>query len=825
MINKMTEKAQRVLKLAEQSAVDFGGGVACTEHILLAILSEGTSLAAQILAHLGIQYDQVINAIDKDIQSNVTFKGYSPKAKSVLQNAVQEATNMDVNYVGTEHLLLGLAAEEEGQAARLIYDISGADYDQIRAHVYNVLTHGLMQMPGAAGPNGMSPEKQGKTGGKKAKSVTPTLDEFGRDLTQMAIDDKLDPVIGRSKEIQRVIQILSRRTKNNPVLIGDPGVGKTAIVEGLAQQIVSSKVPETLFNKRVITIDMSSLVAGSKYRGDFEERMKKVVEEVRNSKDVILFIDELHTLVGAGAAEGSIDAANILKPALSRGEMQCIGATTLDEYRKHIEKDAALERRFQPVTVGEPTEEDSVAIIEGLRDKYEAHHRVHITDEAIKASVKLSSRYISDRFLPDKAIDLLDEACSKVRLAAHIAPPDLKAIEAELAEIRKEKEAVINAQEFEKAVALRDTEKNLSEKLLEQREDWEKSKTTSVLVVNEEDIAQVLADWTGIPASRLHEDEKDRLLNLEQLLHQRVIGQEEAISTISQAMRRARAGLKDVKRPIGSFIFLGPTGVGKTELAKALANVMFGSDDTMVRLDMSEYMEKHSVSRLVGSPPGYIGYDEGGQLTEAVRRHPYCVLLLDEIEKAHPDVFNTLLQVLEDGRLTDSRGRTVDFKNTIIIMTSNVGASTLKKEATMGFDIGDNNQEKSRYEAIKEKMLNALKSTFRPEFVNRIDDIVVFRPLNNQDISAITKLMMKDVEGRLAEQEISLKVEDKVLEFLAKTGYDEAYGARPLRRAILHNLENPLSEDLLKDKFLAGDTILATLDEEKAKVVFTKETK
>ena len=823
MIKKLTEKAQMIMKLAERIACDVGGGVADTEHILLAILSEGSSMAAKILSDLGLTQED-INEYMQDGGSAEVFRGFAPKGKSVIQLALNESSLMGVNYVGSEHLLLGLVAEEEGLAARIIAEKLGLGLDEMRQIVYDVLTNGQYSASQGQGMNmGAAGVPAAKAGTKNKKSATPTLDEFGRDLTVMAKEEKLDPVIGREKEVERVIQILSRRTKNNPVLIGEPGVGKTAIVEGLAQQIVAGKVPETLVGKRVVALDMSSIVAGAKYRGDFEERMKKVVEELRESKEVILFIDELHTLVGSGSAEGSIDGANILKPALSRGEIQCIGATTLDEYRKHIEKDAALERRFQPVVVGEPTVEDSIEILKGLRDRYEAHHRLAISDEAIKSAVELSSRYLADRFLPDKAIDLLDEACSKVRLANQTAPPDLKDKEEALDALKKEKEAAIAAQDFEKAAKLRDEEKALAAEIASAREDWQKSQSGQKLSVGPNEIAEVLANWTGIPVAKLQEEEMERLLRLEENLHKRVVGQDEAVSAVARAVRRARAGLKDARRPIGSFIFLGPTGVGKTELAKALANNLFGSDDAMVRLDMSEYMEKHAVSRLVGAPPGYVGYDEGGQLTEAVRRRPYCVLLLDEIEKAHPDVFNILLQVLEDGRLTDGHGRTVDFRNTVIIMTSNVGANTLKREAVLGFgDMEESEAEKDRYAAMKEKMLAALKNAFRPEFINRIDEIVVFRPLSDADIKAIARLMVEEVAKRLAEQDIHFEVEDSVYDFLAKVGFDPDYGARPLRRAVLRHLEDGLSEALLRQEFAAGDTVKAKMSEDGEHVVFSK---
>ena len=656
--------------------------------------------------------------------------------------------------------------------------------------------------------------EQGKKQGKKK-----TLDEFGRDLTEIAKQDGLDPVIGRDKEIQRVIQILSRRTKNNPVLIGEPGVGKTAIVEGLAQKIVAGDVPDTLLNKRVVSLDISSMLAGAKYRGDFEERLQKVMDEISESKDVILFIDEVHTLVGAGAAEGAIDAANILKPKLARGELQCVGATTIDEYRKHIEKDAALERRFQPVTVDEPSEEDAIRILMGLKDKYEAHHGVKITDEAIEAAVKLSARYLSDRYLPDKAIDLIDEAAAKVQLAGKTAPNNLRDLENKLANVQKEKEAAVAKQNYEEAAKWRDEEKTVSEQLEAERENWKKDNSCKKSEVDEDEICSILANWSGIPVSRLQQEEMDKLLNLENVLHERVIGQDEAVEEVARAVRRGRAGLKDPKRPIGSFIFLGPTGVGKTELAKALASALFGTDEAMIRLDMSEYMEKHAVSRLVGAPPGYVGYDEGGQLTEAVRRRPYSVLLLDEIEKAHPDAFNILLQLLEDGRLTDGKGRTVDFRNTVVIMTSNLGASTIKSQAVMGFGAkAADDGSGSEYEKMKNRVLETVKKSFRPEFINRIDDILVFHSLENENIKAIAKLMTADLCKRMAEQELTLEVDDSVLELLAKEGFDANYGARPLRRAIVRLMEDPLSECILARKFTAGDTVYAFAQDDK--VVF-----
>ena len=831
---RLTGKARQALAEAEKEARQRGSSYIDTEHILLGLFAVPQGLAGHLLReHLQLDAAELEAAIDDGANRGETLRGFSPHAKRALQLAAEEARRLGLPFVDTEHLLLGLAAEEEGLASHWLAE-AGADAEHLRGLLLHMLQQGREQAPeggeeeegspgfmaagaGASGAEGQGAAGQAAAAGRGRKSKTPTLDKYGRDLTQMAREDKLDPVIGRAAEIERVMQILSRRTKNNPVLIGEPGVGKTAIAEGLAQLIVAGKAPETLCGKRVVGLDLSSVVAGSKYRGEFEERMKKLVDETKASRDVIIFIDEIHTILGAGAAEGSIDAANILKPALARGELQCVGATTLDEYRKHIEKDAALERRFQPVTVGEPTQEEALQILHGLRDKYEAHHRVRITDEALAAAVRLSGRYIPDRFLPDKAIDLIDEAASKTRLAAFMAPPDLKELESELTCVQNEKEAAVKTQEFERAASLRDREKELSERLEEARRDWQKQSGMKAQVVDAETVAVVLSDWVGVPVSRLNEAEAERLLKLEELLHQRVVGQDEAISGIARAVRRARAGLKDARRPVGSFLFLGPTGVGKTELAKALANVMFGSDEAMVRIDMSEYMEKYAVSRLVGAPPGYVGYDEGGQLTEAVRRRPYCVVLLDEIEKAHPDVFNILLQVLDDGRLTDSSGRTVDFRSAIIVMTSNVGAGGVNRARAMGFGAAQEDQAEESYQNMRERMLEALKQTFRPEFLNRVDESIVFRPLTEPEICQIAGLMLGQLRQRLADNELDLSVREEAGHYLAEHGFDQVFGARPLRRAIQRLVEDPISEAILAGEYQAGDTVEVYVEGEELK--------
>ncbi|MFS0557866.1 ATP-dependent Clp protease ATP-binding subunit [Brevibacillus sp. 179-C9.3 HS] len=806
MFGRFTERAQKVLALALEEAVRLGHKDIGTEHVLLGLIREGEGIAAKALQSLGLGLDKIQSEVESLIGRGTEQSGsnytpnYTPRAKKVIELSMDEARKLGHTYVGTEHILLGLIREGEGIAARIMNNL-GVSLNKARQQVLQLL--GSSEMMASHQPSGGNPAAN-----------TPTLDGLARDLTAIARDGGLDPVIGRQKEIERVIQVLSRRTKNNPVLIGEPGVGKTAIAEGLAQKIVNNEIPETLRDKRVMTLDMGTVVAGTKYRGEFEDRLKKIMDEIRQAGNIILFIDELHTLIGAGGAEGAIDASNILKPALARGELQCVGATTLDEYRKYIEKDAALERRFQPIQVDEPTAEDAIKILHGLRDRYEAHHRVKITDEAIEQAVKLSDRYISDRFLPDKAIDLVDEAASKVRLQSFTVPPNLKELEGRLEEVRKEKDAAVQSQEFEEAAALRDQEQKLREELDKTKKDWKERQGQLNMEVTPEDIAQVVASWTGIPVLKLKEEETERLLKMEEILHDRVIGQDEAVKSISRAIRRARAGLKDPKRPIGSFIFLGPTGVGKTELARAVAETLFGDEDAMIRVDMSEYMEKHSTARLVGAPPGYVGFDEGGQLTEKVRRKPYSVILLDEIEKAHPDVFNILLQVLDDGRLTDSKGRTVDFRNTVVIMTSNVGASMIKKNTTLGFTTNDSER---KYQDMKDKVMDELKKSFRPEFLNRIDEVIVFHSLEQEHIEQIVSLMTEELRKRLKEQDIDFQLTEEAKKVLAKEGFDPAYGARPLRRAIQRHIEDNLSEELLKGTISKGDTV--NIEAEEGKLV------
>jgi ATP-dependent Clp protease ATP-binding subunit ClpC len=804
---RFTERAQRALIFAQEEARSLGHNYVGTEHLLLGLLREEEGLAAQVLIGLGIDANKVKELVKNLIgEGNFNFNegfGYTPRTKRVMELSFYEARNLGHNYVGTEHLLLSLVREGEGVAARILRD-AGIDAQRVREEVLKALK-----------------EEGTETGqnSPRRKSDTPTLDQFGRDLTFMASEGKLDPVIGRDKEIERVIQILSRRTKNNPVLIGEAGVGKTAVAEGLAQKIHEGNVPELLKGKRIVTLDLAAMVAGSKYRGEFEERLKNMMDEVRRSNDVILFIDEMHTIIGAGAAEGAIDASNILKPALARGEIQAIGATTLDEYRKHVEKDAALERRFQPVMIGEPTPEEAIKILFGLRDKYEAHHKVRITDEAIKAAVELSDRYITDRYLPDKAIDLIDEAASRVRLRSYTAPPDVKALEEKLENLQKEKEEAVMNQNYEKAAKIRDEEQKIKEQLKERETNWNRKFAGESETVDSEEIAEIVSSWTGIPVKKMTESETERLLNMEEILHSRVIGQSEAVKAVSRAIRRARAGLKDPNRPIGSFIFLGPTGVGKTELCKALAEALFGDEEAMIRIDMSEYMERHTVSRLVGSPPGYVGYEEGGQLTEKVRRKPYSVVLFDEIEKAHPDVFNILLQILEDGRLTDSHGRTVDMRNTVIVMTSNVGAQNIRKQRNIGF-IPSDDMAAGEYEKMKENIMEELKKTFRPEFLNRIDEIIVFHKLGDEDLKKIVRLMIDNVSKRLAKQDIYLEVTDEALDFMAKEGFDPEYGARPLRRVIQRKIEDSLSEEILAGRIQIGDKV--KVDFKDGKLTFSK---
>lgn len=798
MFNRFTQRAQKVLQLAQEEAIRMKHESIGTEHILLGLIREGGGIAAKALEAIEVDFTTIEEGVEKLVGAGTKDVGpivhYTPRAKKVIELSVDESRKLGHSYIGTEHILLALIREGEGVAARVLNN-AGVSLNKARQQVLQLL-----------GSNDSSAGSSNTT----TSAATPTLDGLARDLTEVAREGQLDPVIGRSKEITRVIEVLARRTKNNPVLIGEPGVGKTAIAEGLAQQVVNNEVPEILRDKRVMTLDMGTVVAGTKYRGEFEDRMKKVMEEIRQAGNVILFIDELHTLIGAGGAEGAIDASNILKPSLARGELQCIGATTLDEYRKYIEKDAALERRFQPIQVDEPTVEESIQILNGLRDRYEAHHRVKITDEAIEGAAKMSDRYISDRFLPDKAIDLIDEAGSKVRLRSYTTPPNLKELEAKLEAIRSEKNEAVQSQEFEKAASFRDKEQKMKEELDTTKAAWKEKqgKTESKVTIN--DIAEVVAMWTGIPVAKIAETESDRLLNMEEILHERVIGQSEAVTAISRAIRRARAGLKDPKRPIGSFIFLGPTGVGKTELARALAEVMFGDEDAMIRVDMSEYMEKHSTSRLVGSPPGYVGHDEGGQLTELVRRKPYSVVLLDEIEKAHPDVFNILLQVLEDGRLTDSKGRTVDFRNTVVIMTSNVGAETLKKNRYVGFNLQGDERD---YEEMKSSMLESLKKTFRPEFLNRVDEMIVFHSLEKEHLREIVSLMADELSKRLQEQDIELELTNEAKHKISEIGYDPDYGARPLRRALQKHVEDRLSEELLRGTALTGGKVIVDVED------------
>jgi ATP-dependent Clp protease ATP-binding subunit ClpC len=801
--DKFTDRARKVLTLAQDEAQRFNHNYIGTEHLLLGLVREGEGVAARVLENMNVELAKVRTAVefiigrgDRPVVGEV---GLTPRAKRVIELAIDEARRLGHNYIGTEHLLLGLVREGEGIAAGVLESL-GVNLDKVRHEVIRVLSQSSSSGPAQE---------------TKRSSKTPTVDALGINLTEAARSGKLDPVIGREKEIERVIQILGRKTKNNPALIGEPGVGKTAIAEGLAHRIVAGDVPDILLNKRVLTLDIGSLVAGTKYRGEFEERLKKIIEELRNTNDAVLFIDELHTLVGAGAAEGAIDAANILKPPLSRGELQCIGATTLDEYRKYIERDAALERRFQPVMVEEPTLDQTIEILKGIRERYEQHHKVTITDDAVKAAADLSIRYITDRHLPDKAIDLIDEAASRVRLRHASAPPPLREAQRELDRVTKEKDGAINAQDYEAAAKLREQEAEVRERVDGLRTEWQTSVAGESPTVDEEEIAQVVAMWTGIPVTRIAQEESERLLHMEDALHLRVIGQQEAIETVSKAVRRARAGLKDPKRPIGSFIFLGPTGVGKTELAKALAEFMFGSEDALIKIDMSEFMERHNVSRLVGAPPGYVGFDEGGQLTEAVRRKSYAVVLLDEVEKAHPEVFNILLQILEDGQLTDAKGRRVDFRNTIIIMTSNLGAKQLQTGSSLGFRaVADTDEARAQnsYDIMREKVQAELKNSFRPEFLNRIDATVVFRSLTVDEIRQIVDLMLRRVRDQLKAQGMALEVTQGAKDLLIELGWDPSYGARPLRRVIQNKIEDVLAEHLLLNRYETGTTIVVDRD-------------
>ena len=794
MTYNFTGRAKKAIEIANEVAIELGHNYIGTEHILYGLAKEGSGVASKVLENQEITPQDIVDKIIELIGQGDTIDetlGFTPRTKRVIELAFIEARKLGYNYIGTEHLLISILREGDSIATRILLELN-VNIPKLYNEIVKVINEGEDLASNDSKSNG----KEGKRG---SYNQTNTLNQFGEDLTKKAEEGKLDPIVGRKEEIERVIQILSRRTKNNPCLIGEPGVGKTAVVEGLAQKIVNGDVPEILKDKRVVTIDISSMVAGAKYRGDFEERIKKALEEVKKAGDVILFIDEMHTIVGAGAAEGAIDAANILKPLLARGEIQLVGATTLNEYRKYIEKDSALERRFSPVTVNEPTEKDTITILKGIRDKYEAHHGVKITDQAIDAAVKMSTRYINDRFLPDKAIDLIDEAASRAKLKTYTEPENLKKLEEEIEETRKNKEEAVRTQKFEKAASLRDREKELKERYEKEQKKWKNKNTKQITDITEENIAEVIASWTGIPAKKITEDENQRLKNLEKNLHERVIGQNEAVEAVSKAIRRGRVGLKDPKRPIGSFLFLGPTGVGKTELSKALAESLFGDENAMIRIDMSEYMEPHSVSKLIGSPPGYVGFDEGGQLTEKIRRKPYSVILFDEIEKAHPDVMNMLLQILEDGRLTDSQGRTVNFKNTVIIMTSNIGARLITDKKLLGFAQSENKneEENKEYEQTKKEVMEALKKELRPEFINRIDEIIVFHKLTDEEIDKIIDIMLKEVINRLADQKIKIELEPEVKKLIASKGIDKNFGARPLRRTIQNVLEDRLAEEIL----------------------------
>ncbi|MEU5563763.1 ATP-dependent Clp protease ATP-binding subunit [Micromonospora musae] len=816
MFERFTDRARRVVVLAQEEARMLNHNYIGTEHILLGLIHEGEGVAAKALESLGISLEGVRQQVEEIIgQGQQAPSGhipFTPRAKKVLELSLREALQLGHNYIGTEHILLGLIREGEGVAAQVLVKL-GADLNRVRQQVIQLLS----------GYQGKEPAAAGAASGEAAPSTSLVLDQFGRNLTQAAREGKLDPVIGREKEIERVMQVLSRRTKNNPVLIGEPGVGKTAVVEGLSQKIIKGEVPETLKDKQLYTLDLGALVAGSRYRGDFEERLKKVLKEIRTRGDIILFIDEIHTLVGAGAAEGAIDAASILKPMLARGELQTIGATTLDEYRKHLEKDAALERRFQPIQVGEPSLAHTIEILKGLRDRYEAHHRVSITDAALVAAATLADRYISDRFLPDKAIDLIDEAGARMRIRRMTAPPDLRDFDERIAQVRRDKESAIDAQDFERAAQLRDKEKQLLGQKAQREKEWKAGDLDVVSEVDDEQIAEVLGNWTGIPVYKLTEEETSRLLRMEDELHKRVIGQEDAVKAVSKAIRRTRAGLKDPKRPSGSFIFAGPSGVGKTELSKALAEFLFGSEDALIQLDMSEFHDRYTVSRLVGAPPGYVGYDEGGQLTEKVRRRPFSVVLFDEIEKAHPDVFNTLLQILEDGRLTDGQGRIVDFKNTVIILTTNLGTRDVAKAVSLGFQASEDSD--SNYDRMKQKVNDELKQHFRPEFLNRIDDTIVFHQLRENEILQIVDIMIQRIETQLRNKDMGLELTDNAKKYLAKKGFDPVLGARPLRRTIQRDIEDNLSERILFNELTPGQIVVVDCegdpaDIDKSKLVF-----
>jgi len=810
MTYNFTNRAKKAIEIADDIAEELGHSYIGTEHILYGLSKEGSGVASRVLENQNITSEDILNKIEELIGREEEIEetlGFTPRTKRVIENAFLEARKLNYNYIGTEHLLIGILREGDSIASRILLDLN-VNIPKLYNEIIKVINEGEEELN-----NGESKKNSGKRG---SYNSTQTLNQFGEDLTKKAEAGKLDPVIGRKQEIERVIQILSRRTKNNPCLIGEPGVGKTAVVEGLAQKIVSGDVPEILKGKRVVTVDLSSMVAGAKYRGDFEERIKKALNEVKKAGDIILFIDEIHTIVGAGAADGAIDAANIMKPLLARGEIQLVGATTLNEYRKYIEKDSALERRFSPVNISEPSEKDTITILKGLRDKYEAHHNVKITDEAIESAVKLSERYINDRFLPDKAIDLIDEAASRARIKTYTEPDSLKDLQAKLEEVSKNKEEAVLNQKFEKAAELRDEEKKLKEQFEKEENKWKNKNTKSVTNITEENIAEVIASWTGIPAKKLTEDDNKKLKDLEANLHKRVIGQNEAVEAVAKAIKRGRVGLKDPKRPIGSFLFLGPTGVGKTELSKALAECLFGDENAMIRVDMSEYMEPHSVSKLIGSPPGYVGFDEGGQLTEKIRRKPYSVILFDEIEKAHPDVMNMLLQILEDGRLTDSQGRTVNFKNTVIIMTSNIGARLITDKKSLGFTNSAQAEDvQKEYEDTKKEVMQVLKKELRPEFINRIDEIIVFHKLNDEEIRQIIDIMLNEVVNRLKDQKIDVKIENEVKEVIAKQGIDKNFGARPLRRTIQNMLEDMLAEEILDGKLKKNSPATIGVDGEK----------